>query len=127
MKLSKFSKLLAPMYTDEMTVYRRASTENEDGTTAVKLSPTPVYENIPCRISATQADNSESTADDTNPTYSEIKVFCAADYNIHKGDKIVAVKKQDDGTTLITYTGTANLPFAFVTHKEIVLAEVGDA
>lgn len=127
MKLSKFSKVLAPMYTDVMTVYRRASQENEDGTTSVKLSETPVYEDIPCRISTTRADNPEPTADDSNPKYSEIKIFCAADYNIHKGDKIKAVKKQEDGTTLITYTGTANLPFAFVTHKEIVLAEVGDA
>ena len=127
MKLSKFSKFLAPMYTDTMTVTRRASTENEDGTTSVKLSTTPVYENIPCRISASQADNPESTADDSNPKYSEIKIFCAPDYNIHKGDKIQAVKKQEDGTTLITYTGTANLPLAFVTHKEIILAEVGDA
>jgi hypothetical protein len=127
MKLSKFSKLLTPMYTDIMTVYRTEPKENSDGTTSVKLSETPVYEDIPCRISTTKADNSESTADDTNPQYSEIKVFCAPDYVIRKGDKIVAVKKQDDGTTLITYTGTANLPFAFVTHKEIVLAEVGDA
>ena len=127
MKLSKFSKLLAPMYNDTMTVYRRVPAENADGTTSVKLSQTPVYENIPCRISAARADSPNSDADDTNPQYSEIKIFCAADINIRKGDEIEAVKKQDDGTTLITYTGTANLPLAFVTHKEIVLAEAGDA
>jgi hypothetical protein len=110
-----------------MTVYRRAPAENEDGTTSVKLLEAPVYEDIPCRISATRADNAESTEDDTNPQYSEIKIFCAPDYIIRKGDKVVAIKKQDDGTTLITYTGTANLPLAFVTHKEIALVEVGDA
>lgn len=127
MKLSKFSKLLTHMYTDTMTVYRRVPAENNDGTTSVKLSETPVYEDIPCRISTTKMDNAESTADDTNPQYSEIKIFCTPDLVIHKGDKIKAVKKQEDGTILITYTGTANLPLAFVTHKEIVLVEVGDA
>ena len=127
MKLSKFSKLLAPMYNDTMTVYRREPAENDDGTTSVKLSQTPVYEDIPCRISTTKADSPNSDADDTNPQYSEIKIFCAPEYNVRKGDKIVAIKKQDDGTTLITYTGTANLPLSFVTHKEIALVEVGDA
>lgn len=127
MKLSKFSKFLAPMYTDSMTVQRHAPSTNADGTTSVKLAAEPIYADIPCRISTSKADNAESTTDDTNPKYSEIKIFCAAEYVIHKGDKITAVKKQDDGSTLITYTGTANLPLAFVTHKEIQLVDVGDA
>ena len=40
---------------------------------------------------------------------------------------VTAVKKQDDGTTLATYIGTANLPLSYVTHREIALVDVGDA
>lgn len=127
MKLSSFGPLLATMYTDTMTVYRHAATTNADGTTSTKLAANAVYTDIPCRISATKADNAESTLDDKNPQRAEIKVFCSAEYGINKGDKIVAVKKQDDGTTLAAYTGTANLPLTYVTHREIVLVDVGDA
>ena len=110
-----------------MTVYRYTTSTNSDGTTSTKLSPNAVYTDIPCRISATRPDNSESSLVDKNPQRAEIKIFCSTQYGIHKGDKIVAKKKQDDGTTLITYTGTSNLPLIYVTHTEVVLVDVGDA
>ena len=127
MKLSPFGALLETMYGDTMTVYRHATSINSDGTTSTKLSPNAVYTDIPCRISATKLDNSESSLVDKNPQRAEIKIFCSTQYGIHKGDKIVAKKKQDDGTTLITYTGTSNLPLIYVTHTEVVLVDVGDA
>lgn len=127
MKLSPFGALLETMYVDTMTVYRYTTSTNSDGTTSIKLSPNAVYTDIPCRISATKPDNSESSLVDKNPQRAEIKIFCSTQYGIHKGDKIVAKKKQDDGTTLITYTGTSNLPLIYVTHTEVVLVDVGDA
>ena len=127
MKLSPFGALLEIMYVDTMTVYRHTISTNSDGTTSTKLSPNAVYTDIPCRISATKPDNSESSLVDKNPQRAEIKIFCSTQYDIHKGDKIVATKKQDNGAILITYTGTSNLPLIYVTHVEIVLVDVGDA
>ena len=127
MNLSLYGALFTSMYNDVMTVYRRTTSTNADGTTSTKLSPNAVYTDIPCRISATRPDNSESSLVDKNPQRAEIKIFCSTQYGIHKGDKIVAKKKQDDGTTLITYTGTSNLPLIYVTHTEVVLVDVGDA
>jgi hypothetical protein len=127
MKLSPFGALLETMYVDTMTVYRHTTSTNSDGTTSIKLSQNAIYTDIPCRISATIPDNSESSLVDKNPQRAEIKIFCGTQYDIHKGDKIVATKKQDNGTTLITYTGTSNLPLIYVTHVEIVLVDVGDA
>ncbi len=127
MKLSPFGALLETMYGDTMTVYRHTTSTNSDGTTSTNLSQNAIYTDIPCRISATRSDNSESSLVDKNPQRAEIKIFCGTQYGIHKGDKIVATKKQDNGTTLITYTGTSNLPLIYVTHVEIVLVDVGDA
>lgn len=127
MKLSPFGALLETMYGDTMTVYRHTTSTNSDGTTSTELSQNAIYTDIPCRISATKPDYSESLLVDKNPQRAEIKIFCGTKYDIHKGDKIVATKKQDDGTTLITYTGISNLPLVYVTHVEIVLVDVGDA
>jgi hypothetical protein len=127
MKLSLFGELLETMYSDTMTVYRYTTSTNSDGTTSTKLSQNAIYTDIPCRISAVRSDNSESSLVDKNPQRAEIKIFCGTQYDIHKGDKIVATKKQDNGETLITYTGTSNLPLIYVTHAEIVLVDVGDA
>jgi hypothetical protein len=127
MNLSVFSKFLDPLYKDSMIVQRYAPSTNADGTTSINLLDEPIYKDIPCHISTTQADNAESSKDDTNPQFSKVKVFCPPKYHIQKGDRITAAKKQDNGDTLITYTGTANLPLVFVTHQEIELVDVGDA
>lgn len=127
MKLSSFGELFESMYVDTMTVYHYVASTNADGTTSTKRSQIAAYTNIPCRISATRPDNSESSLVDKNPQRSEIKVFCSTKYDIRKGDKIVASKKQDDGSVLITYTGTSNMPLKYVTHIEAVLVDVGDA
>jgi hypothetical protein len=127
MQLSRFGALLETMYVDTMTVYRHTTSTNSDGTTSINLSQDAIYTDIPCRISATKPDNSESSLDDKNPQRAEIKIFCGTQYDIRKGDKIVATKKQDNGTTLITYTGTSNLPLIYVTHVEIMLVDAGDA
>ena len=127
MNLSSYGSLFTSMYSDLMTVYRHAPSTNADGTTSTKLSSIAVYKDIPCRISTTKPDNAETNLDDKNPLYADVKIFCGSQYSIKKGDKIVAIKKQDDGTTLITYTGTSNLPFVYPTHIEIGIVDVGDA
>ena len=54
-------------------------------------------------------------------------MFCNAEIDVQKGDKIVAQRIDNSGNVISTYKGTANLPLQFVTHKEILLVQVGDA
>lgn len=127
MKLSGFGHILKIMYTDKMSISRCVETENADGTTDVSTNEKPVYIDIPCRISFSATDNPESNKEDTNPKYLQIKVFCNPEVDVIKGDKLVVSKLDDNGNVITTYTGTANLPQQFITHKEVLLVEVGDA
>lgn len=127
MKLSGFSVVLNQLYTDKMSVYRYEESINDDETVSTELSEVPVLTDKPCRISFPSTDNAETTKEDSNPIYLQIKVFCSADLDVRKGDKIIANRLDDNGNIIKSYKGTANLPLQFVTHKEILLVEVGDA
>ena len=127
MKLSGFSKVLNQLYTDKMSVFRYTETLNDDGTVGTGLVEQPVIEDKPCRISFPSTDNPETTKEDSNPIYLQIKVFCNADLDVKKGDKLIVSRLDDNGNIIKSYKGTANLPLQFVTHKEILLVEVGDA
>jgi hypothetical protein len=110
-----------------MSISRYKEVLNDDTTTSVEESETPVYTDIPCRISFTSTDNPETTKEDSNPVYLQIKVFCSPEIDVQKGDKIVAQRIDNSGNVIATYKGTANLPLQYVTHKEILLVQVGDA
>lgn len=127
MKLSSFGKLLTLTYTDKLSINRYTEIENADGTIGMGLPETPLYSDVQCRISFKNSDNPESNKDDTNPIYMQVKIFCNPNVDIKKGDILVAERVGDDGSILATYTGTANLPFRYVTHQEVLFAEVGDA
>lgn len=126
-KLAKFGKLLEVTYNDKFTVWRHQDVNNDDGTTSSKLKEVAEIINKACRVSTTRPDQAQSTKDDTNPKYAELKVFTSPSHNVRKGDKLVAIKYQDDGTILTTYRGTCNKPMVYPTHQEIVLVDVGDA
>ena len=128
MKLSLFSHLLAGTYTDKFEVRRFQSVTNADGTKGVKLSDTPIIENEPCRISFTSSDNPNAAKEDVNPKQLQLKLFCRPLVDVRKGDKIITYRMADDGVTVLhRYTGTANLPNQYVTHKEVLLTQVGEA
>lgn len=127
-QISGFSQLFNSMYTDRLKIHRFVEVENEDGTQDVELSKSPVYDNVPCRISFANSDNPDSAQEERNPERLQLKLFCAADVDIRKGDKLTALRMAEDGTTILQkYTGTANLPAQYVTHKEVLITEVGEA
>jgi hypothetical protein len=127
MKLSSFGKLLAPTYTDKLSINRYTEIENADGTIGMGISEEPLYSDVQCRISFKQSDNPESNKDDSNPIYMQMKIFCSPDVDIQKGDILVAYRIGDDGSAIASYKGIANLPFKYVTHQEVLFTEVGDA
>lgn len=128
MKLSGFSQILEGLYTDKLNISRFVEVINTDGTQGVALSKTPIYTDVPCRISFGSTDNPDGATEDKNPERLQLKLFCKADVDIQKGDTITAIRMSDDGKTeLKTYKGTANLPAQFVTHQEVLIMQVGDA
>lgn len=127
MKLSSFSKLLSPTYTDRLSINRFTEITNSDGTIGIGMPEEPLYSDVQCRISFNISDNPETTREDSNPIYLQVKIFCAPNVDIQKGDILVAERIGDEGEVIETYNGKANLPFKYVTHQEVLVTEVGDA
>lgn len=127
MKLSSFGKLLSSTYTDRLSINRFTEITNLDGTTGIRMPEEPLYSNVQCRISFNASDNPETTREDSNPIYLQVKIFCAPDVDIQKGDILIAERIGDEGEVIETYKGIANLPFKYVTHQEVLFTEVGDA
>jgi len=127
MKLASFGKLLASTYTDRLSINRYTEIKNADGTIGMGLPKTPLYSEVQCRISFKNSDNPESDKDNSNPIYLQVKIFCAPNVDIQKGDILIAEKIGDDGSVIASYKGIANLPFKYVTHQEVLFTEVGDA
>lgn len=127
MKLSSFGKLFTSTYTDRLTINRYTEIDNPDGTTGMGIPEEPLYSDVKCRVSFNQSDNPESGKEDSNPIYLQVKIFCSTDVDIQKGDILVANRIGDDGSVIASYKGIANLPFKYVTHQEVLFAEVGDA
>lgn len=127
MKIPNMSNILEKLYNDELTVYRKQTKINEDGTTSNELITAPIYEKIPCRISTSKVDNPQSNEEDINTKYLEIKVFCNPSYEIKKGDTLVCSRKNELNEILVTYKGLSNLPLVYISHQEITLAQVGEA
>jgi hypothetical protein len=129
MKLSQFSRLVEPFYTDKLSIKRHTGSEDPvDHTTKAVLSKEPIYSGIPCKISFSHADSPNADTDSLNPISLEIKIICSVSVDIKKGDSLTAYKMAEDGTTVLgTYTGIANLPLIYATHKEILFIKAGVA
>lgn len=129
MKLSRFRKLLNPMYTDRMTVLRHVEVENEDGTAGIELQEPALLTGVPCRISYVADDSSDKSEQDRNSLHKTIKVFCASDVDVHKGDELVLTIVRGEGlsTNVHTLKGIANDARLYESHLEIILAHKGDA
>jgi len=123
------SDILKKLYEDSLTINRYTKVTNPiDGTTGIELDDIPVITGVPCRISFGDTDNPEKGKEESNPIYMEIKIFCGSDVDIRVGDKLTVKRMGNDGTTILaTYTGTANLPHIYISHKEFAITEVGVA
>ena len=126
--LTQFSKVLEKTYTDKLNIARFMEVTNTDGTTGSKLSEQPVYTDIPCKISFASSDRSDGATEEKNPENLQLKIFCNPDVDIRKGDTLTAIRLAEDGVTeLKQYTGVANLPAQYLTHKETLMVQVGEA
>ena len=62
----------------------------------------PLYSDVQCRISFNISDNPETTGEDSNPIYLQVKIFCAPNVDIQKGDILVAERIGDEGEVIET-------------------------
>lgn len=122
MKLGGFAPIIASLFTDKMDINRYVDSPNSDGTTDTKLSETPVYTDIPCRISFATDENPRDKEVDNVPLKNVPKIFCKLDTDIKSGDFITVRRYNDDGEVVATYAGKVGLPSVFITHKEALFS-----
>lgn len=122
MKLGGFAPIIVSMFTDKMDINRYVDSPNSDGTTDTKLSETPVYTDIPCRISFATDENPRDKEVDNVPLKNVPKIFCKLDTDIKPGDFITVRRYSDSGEVIATYAGKVGLPSVFITHKEALFS-----
>lgn len=122
MKLSAFSGIIKLTFTDNLDVYRYTEIDNDDDTTDVVLSETPIHTQVPCRVSYIKMESPLENSIDGVPILTAIKLFFAITEDVIEGDFIVVRKVGTDGTILATFSGTLGLPSVYETHKEALIS-----
>ena len=118
MKLAGFGKLLAMLYDDRMDIYRTSGALNDDNTTNISYTPTPLYSDIECRLSFSSDDTGSDSEVDRNPVRFNPKLFCGAGVDLRAGDYVVVRRFADNGSIMMTYEGTVARPSRYSTHQE---------
>lgn len=121
MKLAGLGKLLTMLYNDRMDIYRTSKSTNQDETTDVSYEPTPLYKNIPCRLSFSSDDTGSDSEVDRNPVRFNPKLFCKAEVDLQAGDYLIVRRYADNGAVVKTYQGQVALPSWYSTHQEALL------
>ena len=122
MKLSGFSPIITTMLTDKMDIRRYVDKNNDDGTTDTVMSDSPIYTNVPCRVSFSSEDNPRDNDVDDVPVKNIPKIFCKVDADIKAGDLITVKRFDDDSNVIATYTGKLGLSSTYITHKEALFS-----
>lgn len=118
-----FEKMIASlMYIDRMSVSRsQLIVDHEKGTSSYVFQPVEDLLNIPCHVSFSKADHSNTESVDVIDGVTTIKIFCDSAIVLQKGDQITAFKKV--GERLIAYQGYVGKPVFGLTQEIVLLAE----
>ena len=109
-----YRKAIERLYTGRMTVTERRGVKDET-TKRTEFEDVVVYEDVPCRLSYSNAPVSE----ELNGAYSvtqEIKLFCAPELDIKAGSKITVT--QNGVTRTYIHSGKSAV---YSAHREISL------
>lgn len=122
MRLGSFAPIFSTLFTDKMDIRRYMDVDNEDATTDTVLSSTPIYTNVPCRVSfLTEESPKDSEIDDT-PVKNISKIFCKTNADVRAGDFVKISRFDDDGNVIAVYAGKLGLPSVYITHKEVLFS-----
>lgn len=118
-----FEKMIASlMYIDRMSVSRsQLIVDQEKGTSSYMFQPVEDLQNIPCHVSFSKADHSNTESVDVIDGITTIKIFCDSAIVLQKGDQITAFKKV--GERSIAYQGYVGKPVFGLTQEIVLLAE----
>ena len=119
MRFDAFAPMIASLFGDKMDIFRSSKTTNSDSTTDVTYPSTATHTNVVCKLSFEKMENPSDSEVDQNPINFLPKIFCAVGTDIQAGDYIIGYRLDDDGVTLVTYTGYAGLPSVFRSHLEV--------
>ena len=123
-KISSLAKYHRIMYTDSVEVYRTERIVKPNGTTG--NSPYKLIGEYPCKLSFGENDDSTHEHSAIISGFVPIKLFLDRKIKIDKGDKLVAHRKDEDGT-LLTYSGVANKTSMYRSHQEVMFVDRSDA
>lgn len=112
------------MYHDKCDIFLFDDITDDDGAILTTKSKTPIYTDIPCKItfSLRTWDNFQQKPIDTTPYSKQPRIHVHNRYEIEKGYYAIA-KKVDAKTRNIiaTYEGQLGLPSVCSTHQEITI------
>lgn len=103
--------------TDKIDIARRIEITNPDGTTSESGIDTPLYRNVPCHISFSQADNPNPNTAETRPIIKTLVINCSIDIDLQNGDFITAYKLDFLGNTIESYNGIIGEPTSSMSRK----------
>ena len=118
MKISGLGSFFSLLYDDRMDIYRTSKELNEDYTTDISYEETPLYTDIPCRLSFSSDDLGGDSEVDSTPVRYSPKVFCKSKVDLLAGDYVVVRRFADDGSLAKEYRGTVAQPSWYSTHQE---------
>ena len=125
LKVGWTRKHLQRMYVDRAEIYRYEPVTDDDG--AVKEVVGNKVAEYKCRVSFVNNDSRDASQEDVSPVNFAVKLFFDVGVDIHKGDKIKAVKIADNGEILQVIEGIAALPAVYANHVEVNLTQTGEA
>lgn len=117
MKLAGVGKLYSILYDDKIVIYRTTTADEDDGSTSMTYSSTPVAE-VPGRISFSSDDRSSDKDVDRSPVLFYPKIFCSPHADLRAGDFVKVYRHADSDEWEMVYKGTLAMPSRYSTHQE---------
>lgn len=122
-KYGQLSNLLINlMYKDRFTLNKQETELNPDGSKSSKLLDS-FLQNEPCLVVETTKDSSRDGNKDVARQQTTIKVHCASNYDISRGDILILSVLDDNGNVRKTIKGPVGQPCYYPDHLEIDLYE----
>lgn len=120
-KYGNLSNLLVGlMYKDRFTLNKQETVTNSDGSKSSKLLDS-FLQNEPCLVVETTKDSSRDGNKDVARQQTTLKIHCASNYDISRGDILILSVMDDAGNVRKKFKGSAGQPCFYPDHLEIDL------
>lgn len=121
--MAKATAAVEFMYDKKATIKRHMPIKKPNG--ADGMDWVPVHENIPCRISSPTLGNTFQS--EANVIKYDVKMFLSSNFEIKAGDEVIVSTYEDGQVIREENYESANEPFIYVFHQEVLLTRKGYA